>query len=183
MNKKLIISGLAVLVLLFVVGLYLLFQKTSSLPPTTIPDISFKSLIPGKSTKNEIVEILGTPKKESVSGNNNTLLEYDSDSAVYNNQITLSGDVVDIIKEVVTLKNPKYAQDIKKVRGDPKYFLYGSDSYAGFNLYIYPEDGIAYLGNPHTGLLLEIWYFPSTTFDLFKEKYATDYSETLEERQ
>lgn len=183
MHKRIILLSTAALVFLFVVGLYLLFQKTSTPPSQTIPDIAFKSLVPGKSTKREIVDILGTPKKESVTDNNSALLEYDSDSSVYNNQITLDNGVVDIIKEIVTLKNPKYAQEIKKAYREPKYVLYGSDSYAGFNLYVYPENGIAYLGSSHNGLLLEIWYFPSTTIDIFKEKYAAGYSETLEIRQ
>lgn len=185
MHKRIILLSVATLVLLFVIGLYLLsqFQKPKTQLPQTVSDITFKSLVPGKSTKEEILDALGTPKKEDVVNQNKTLLEYDSDSSVYNNQITVDNGVVDIIKEIVTLKNPKYSQEIKKVYGEPKYFLYGSDSYAGFNLYIYPENGIAYLGNPHTGLLLEIWYFPPTTFEVFKEKYATGYSETLEERQ
>ena len=183
MRKKIILLSISALVLLFVVGLYLLFQKTSAPPSQTTSEISFKSLVPGKSTKKDVVDVLGTPKKEGATDNNRVLLEYDSDSSVYNNQITLDGGVVDNILEIVTLKNPKYAKEIINVYGEPKYVLYGSDSYAGFNLYVYPEEGIAYLGSSHNGLLLEIWYFPPTNIDVFKEKYATEYSDTLEIRQ
>ena len=184
MKKKLITLGAVILALLSMFFLYLLTtRKPNTLPSQAIPNVSFKSLVPGESTEEDVIDLLGNPKIEGVDRDNGHLLEFDSDSSVYNNQITLDNGVVDIIKEIVTLKNPKYADGIKRFYGEPKYVLYGSDSYAGFNLYVYAESGVAYLGNPDSGLLLQIWYFPSTTYEMFKEKYASEYSETLEIRQ
>lgn len=185
MHKKLIFLGVVLLTLLFTLGVYLLFrfQKPSNQSPQATSEITFKTFVPGKSSKEDVVAVLGTPKKEHDTDNGETLLEFNSDSSTRNNQITINNSVVDFIKEIVTLKNPKYAQEIKKVYGEPKYFLYGPHSYAGYDLYIYPENGIAYLGNSNTGLLLEIWYFPATTIEIFKERYATGYSDVLEERQ
>lgn len=168
---------------LFLTIFFLFSRKTKTITPEIRPNITFKSLIPGQSSKKEVLDTLGNPKKESGLKEGQILLEYDSTNPVYNNTVLIENGSLSLIREMVTLKDNKNAQEIKKVYGEPKYFLYGPDAYAGFFLYIYPENGIAYLGHPETGLLLQIWYFPSTTFDNFKEKYATDYSEKLEPRQ
>lgn len=136
--------------------------------------IDFQKIIPGVSSKDDVISLLGTPLVER--GNT---IEYKSSSPNFNHQVIFDQEKVSFVKEIVTLKekDTKKAQDIIKIYGEPKKMLYGPDAEAGFYLFVYPESGVAYIGHPESGMLLEIWYFPPTTTEDFINKYAQGYSE------
>ena len=54
--------------------------------------------------------------------------------------------------------------------------LYGPDSVNGYYLFVYPTGGIAYLGNPITKSLLEIWRFIPTDINTLINNWAQNYS-------
>jgi len=145
--------------------------------PTPIPakQATYKSLVPGISTKKDVIDKLGEPIKEE---NNGNLLNFPSSNPEIPNQVIIEEDKLSFIKEIVTLKDKVYISDIEKEYGSTQNILYGPHSSSGFDLYVIPERGIAYVGHEESGLLLEIWYFTPMTFEQFKAKYspAYDYS-------
>lgn len=150
----------------------LVSHKTPTSPPSN-NQAAYQKIVPGVSSKNDVISLLGEPLTEE----ENTI-EYKSSSPNFNHQITLDQEKVSFIKEIITLKEKKSSKDITNVYGVPKKMLFGPDAAAGFYLFVYPENGIAYVGHPESGLLLEIWYFPPTNMEDFISKYTQGYSET-----
>lgn len=185
-NKKFLFFPL---ILLSLIATIFIISKVNNRPPGTpnIPSsssfsdlIDYQKIVPGASSKSDVVSLLGDPLAEK--GN---IIEYKSSSPNFNHQVIFDRDKVSFIKEVVTLKekDSKKAQDIIKAYGDPKKMFYGPDAEAGFYLFVYPEMGIAYIGSPESGMLLEIWHFSPTDTENFINKYAQGYSETRQIKQ
>lgn len=175
-NNKILV-GVILIVALYLANLFLeRGQVSTPSPQPTTPSqaVYEESIIPGKSTKGDLVKKLGEPLDSQ-----GQKLMFKSNSSERNHEATVEQDKVVFIKEIVTLKDEKRIDDIQKELGEPEHFLYGPQSVGGFNLYIYAENGLAYIGHPETGLLFEIWYFPPTTFDEFRTKYAPGYSTEL----
>ena len=165
----------------FILNLFLKEKPNDkeSLPPKS-NQANYQSLTPGTSTKEDVLDKLGKPVAEEENGG---ILNYSSSSSERPHQVVLEENNIKLIKEIVTLRDEKKTIDIQNVYGKPKNVLYGDRSSAGFHLFIYPENGIAYIGQAESGLLLEVWYFPPTTFELFKTTYASEYSLTLQQSQ
>jgi len=87
-------------------------------------------------------------------------------------------DTVVFIREIITAKDKKTTEDITSQYGNAPYTLYGPASVNGFNLYVYLDKGIAYIGHVKEPILLEIWYFQPTTIEDFQVKWAKGYSTT-----
>lgn len=156
-------------------------KKQESTTPTispVYPQAKWDSLTPGISSREEINQKLGSPTSEKTEGDK-TIASYKSKSATRPNVVTYQNQTGIFFKEIVTTKDSQRTGDIIKIYKEAKYILYGPDAPNGDYLFVYPENGIAYLGNPNTGTLLEIWYFTPTTFEDFKSKWASDYSSTL----
>ena len=180
LNKKILIP-LAIIFLLSIFYIFInLFKKTNIVNNTNIVNktntrtkqADYKSIVPGITTKEQVLSKLGNPVKKT-----DNLLEYHSNNPNYNNQIQIEEDKVSFIKEYISLADNRNSKQITQVYGEPKNILYGPDANSGFFLYVYPENGIAYIGHSTSGLLLEIWYFPPTNIDNFMKKYAQEYSE------
>lgn len=181
MENKNLIKILAILsLLLFLISLLIFFvfskgketQKTIPTPSPKITHLDFSLLKPGEFEKEDVIKNFGTPLPKS---NENTLL-YSSQNPNFPHQILLRENKVFLIKEVVTPEDKKTPKDIIEKYGVPKYTLFGPYSTMGFNLYIYPEKGIAFLGHKNFTGLLEVWYFKPTDFETFKKELAPDYS-------
>lgn len=183
-NKKFIYFFLILLSLVATIFIITKIYKNSLVSrktPTSSPSdnqASYQKIVPGVSSKSDVVSLLGKPLTED--GNT---IEYKSSSPNFNHQITLDQEKVSFVKEIITLKEKKNSKDITNVYGVPKKMLFGPDAAAGFYLFIYPENGIAYVGHPESGMLLEIWYFPPTNMESFVSKYAQGYSENRQIRQ
>jgi hypothetical protein len=150
-------------------------QPTSTPKPLASHGPSWNSITPGISSKENIKNQLGEPIKES-KGDFETLLTYQSSSATRSHKIYLENQKTIMTKEIVTKTDNKKVGNITEEYGEPPRVLYGSESINGYNLYIYPEEGIAFIGNTKSGTLLEIWYFIPSTFSNFKSKWAVGYS-------
>ncbi|OGM03887.1 hypothetical protein A2715_03840 [Candidatus Woesebacteria bacterium RIFCSPHIGHO2_01_FULL_39_32] len=176
-THKTIVILLAILFSLIIIDKIFL-QKESEEPVENKPLeqlTNFKNISPGTSTKAEVIEKLGTPLKEDQSGN---LLQFKSSAPGKPHEILFEEDKVTLIKETVYISDQKTINDIKKNFGEPKDVLYGPRYIAGFNLYVYPEKGVAYIGQEESGVLLEVWYFPTNTLEIFNSKFASEYSKT-----
>lgn len=140
---------------------------------------SFNTLLPGQSTRSDAIEQLGEPLDDKES----TSLDFKSSNTNLPHRVETEDEKITFIKEIITAKDGKSSTDIVELYGNAPNVLYGLDSIHGFNLYIYPDKGIAYIGHFKEPVLLEVWYFQPTTFEGFRDKWAPDYSNTPQVRQ
>jgi len=183
-NKK-VIKIIFILVSLssvaFIVFMIYSAQKSKEVVPvdqntqTARIPADLSQITPGKSTRSDVISKLGQPNKES-GGANGEVLFYNSTSNTRDSQITISKDIVVLIKEMHTYSDPKKVSDIEKAYGLSNYSLFGPDYAGGNKLYIYPAKGLAYLGDPKFDTIDEIWYFEPTTIEIFKQKFASNYT-------
>lgn len=177
MRKRLITFLIIFLIILVGVIVFFFARSKKAVPtPTGLPTsgASYKSLTPGVSSKEDAIKLLGTPLNSSTSDT----LDFKSNNPNLPNQVDTSNDKVSLIKEIVTVSDKKTTTDITGQYGIAPSVLYGPDSVNGFNLYVYPDKGIAYIGHIKEPIVLEIWYFQPTTLENFISKWAPNYSET-----
>lgn len=169
---------LVFLVLIFVVVDKIIIpdKKTSQSVQTITSNrvVDYKSIQPGITTSSEVNKILGKPiKQNEIDGK--ILEEFASSNKYRNNTVIVQNGVATLIKEIITSADNKRADDFIREFGTAPNKLYGQDPNSNFNLYVYPINGIAYLGH-EDGTLLEIWYFQPTNIGNFMSIWATDYS-------
>ena len=161
----------------FAVGAFLLLRaRARPTPPTPTPSVGarYKSLIPGTSSRGDVLNNMGKPLNDEASD----LLNFKSSNPNLPHQVTIPVDTVVFIREIITAKDKKTTEDITSQYGNAPYTLYGPASVNGFNLYVYLDKGIAYIGHVKEPILLEIWYFQPTTIEDFQVKWAKGYSTT-----
>ena len=168
---------LIVIVAVILVGYFLYRSKKAPAGPTPLlmsQQSAWKDIVPGISTKEVVAQKLGKPKVEGESS-----LEFESNSPTRNHALSFEGEVVSLIKEIVSFRDAAQVGSLTSKYGETSDILYGPDAENGYYLFVYAEKGVAYLGNPATGNLLEIWYFPITSFEDFQKKWASSYSTSL----
>lgn len=180
LSRKYKLIILISIVFLLILTNYLIPKKEVKPPtqPSQSQTASYRSLIPGTSSKQDTIKILGKPLNPQDEANDNVPLEFNSTSPNRNHDVFFEENKVNFIKEIVSSNDNKNAKDIINEYGKTNYIFYesvGSYSTPSFYLYVYPSNGIAYIGHPKTGLLLEIWYFKSTNINEFKNTWAKDY--------
>ncbi len=168
---------LTTIVLVFVVLILILFLYTSpgqtnkTQTPSTTGTASWTGIIPGQTTKKDVDKILGNPLIT-----NGDTSDYKSSSQTQNNRVTYENGKVVFIKHIITnADNPTTAQ-VTNDFGTSATRLYGPESSAGIYLFVYPDRGIAYLGNPQQKFLFEVWYFEPMGINDFIAKWAPLYS-------
>lgn len=166
-----------IIVIVSVIGDAYLQSRSKQPKPTPTPvaqRASYKSIVPGVSTEADLTKLLGTPIKTTINGSQKTDL-FKSTSELRNHIAIVQGENVSFFKEIVSAHDTTTAKDIIDIYGAPPNTLYSKLPNSTFNLYVYPANGIAYLG--HTdGTLLEIWYFQPTSIGEFITTWGTDYS-------
>lgn len=175
-NKRILVLVLVFVVV--VVAFFFLRSRRVSPPPPPLPTAgaSYKSLVPGVSTKDEVVARLGVPLNDTDSA----VLNYKSTNPNLPHNVSIEGNIAVFIKEQVTLEDKITKEGLIRLYGQPPEELYGPYSVNGFNLYVYPDKGVAFLGHVTGSGVLEIWYFPPTTIDVFLQTWGADYSEVHE---
>jgi hypothetical protein len=175
------------LFLLLVLGIYLFFQllkKEDTQPPiSTVRQtvLNWRSVEPGTTTREQIVNEFGEPAK-TVHNEDELIFYYDSNHPNFDDQIYFDQDdnKVDLVKEVIPWDEKRKSEDIIKEYGKTTeiFFAEGENEFSApiYLLYVYPADGIAYVGHKDLGTLLEIWYFEPTTSEDFVNKYIPDYT-------
>ena len=163
---------LQILFLLFVAIAVVLYVRSRVSPPRPTGGADYNSLVPGLSSKQAAIDKLGEP----LGGPDAEVLLYKSNNPNLPNELRLEENTIFFIKEIVAPSDNKTSDQIKQIYGDTNYILYGLGSGSGFALYVYPDRGIAYVGHTRASVLLEIWYFPPTTFPEFRSRWASDYT-------
>lgn len=165
------------LITVFVAAFFLLRQKPPE-PSTTI-GVSWGGLAPGVSTKSQVEEKLGKPTKESQEGSQ-TISEFSSLSPTRSHVGVFDKETQKalFLKQIVSYKENESVsvRGLVGLYGNKSTILYGPDFVNGFALFVYPEKGVAYLGNSESDTVLEIWYFVPTDIESFSKTWATEYS-------
>lgn len=173
--------------LLILIVLTILLLMVNKIIKLKIPDVSvsptpistkiadFKSIVPGKTNLDEINNLLGFPVEQGEE-EGKIIAEYKSSNEFRNNIIIIQNGMATLIKEVVNTPDNKKAQDVVSRFGSAPYRLYEQKPNETFDLYVYPTNGIAYLGH-EDGTLLEIWYFEPITIENFISNWAPGYSQ------
>lgn len=186
MTKKRILLIVAILSVVSIVFIIYMTSKSKQTKTTGIVDItgaSFKDLTPGKSTTDDIINKLGTPIKETGDDSIKTLEFKSQSNPNFNNEFLVRSDKLTFIKEYITLDDNIKVGDLNKKYGNYTNTLYGPASVNGFNLYIIPNKGVAYVAHLEADIVTEIWYFQPTTFEAFRYQFTKDYTDTPEVRQ
>lgn len=178
LKKKKLILLLFVLSIISIVFIVYKLKRQREISPVSTPiseiGVDYKGLIPGKTSEDEVINKLGIPMKESRE-ENIKILEYKSTNPNYNNIAKVENNTLSFFKEIVTPDDNIKITDINQKYGNYEKVLYPSGSETGFNLYVYPSKGIAYMGHQLSGIITEIWFFPPTSFEEFRKLYAPDY--------
>ena len=172
--NKIAFTAFVLLSLFSVVFIIFSIQKNKNDFPSNIspsPTPSLKDILPGKSTEDDVIKTLGKPI--SINGN---LQNYKSKSPTEDNQISYQSGFVDFTKEIIGYTEKRNPDEITTKYGVSQNMLYGPDSVNGYYLFVYPTGGIAYLGNPITKSLLEIWRFIPTDINTLINNWAQNYS-------
>lgn len=178
LNKKIILI-IGAIVLLLIIYFFSKNKKEVIPSPTTPPVSSYNNLELGSASRDDVVKNLGQPDDE-YQQDGNTIIEYLSKNPNFNNQLIIKDDKLNFVKEIITLDDNLRIKDIEDKFGKAQEILYGPDAPNGFYLYIYPNNGIAYIGHETSGLIKEVWHFKPTDFQTFKDTYAPFYTEEPE---
>jgi hypothetical protein len=183
-KRKFIVFGVFVLAIIYIVVRAARQQPDQgevNLSPTPIQQASFRTITPGKTSEDEMKEKLGNPanttQKEAFK-----VYEYKGTNPNWNNEFYLTEQKVVFIKQITSTRDNINVQNITNNYGEPKGVLYGDLAEVGFYLYVYPEQGLAYLGNREGGgAITELWYFsPTATVEDFRKQYAPEYNDKKE---
>lgn len=153
----------------------LALREKPEVKPTPAPiKANFRSSItPGVSSEADLNKVLGNPVRSTTADGQKTN-EYRSTSELrLHDAVIVDGKVI-FVKEVVSAHDVLDSSTIIGIYGEPPNVLYDPSPNAVFNLYVYPSNGIAYLG-AEDGTLLEIWYFIPTSFADFQSRWAKSY--------
>src|SRR3989339_760537 len=140
--KKIIISFFVFFSIFSVVFILIKIQQnenTPTLSPKSTAQATYKSIAPGSSTAKDVTVLLGNPIKTE--GN---ISEYTSLSPNRNNKVSIENNIVSLVKEIVTYEDNKRTTDIVEKYGIAENVLYGPDAEAGFFLFVYTSNGLAY---------------------------------------
>lgn len=172
-THKLIISIL-VLISLVIIG-YTVLTRRSGPSQTVIP--SYNSITPGVSTKEQVIEKLGTPLTQKENGDSE-LLTFNSDKTERPDEYYFQNGLNKLVKEIIPYDDERKIEEIRIKYGNADMVLYGEGSIGGFYLFVYLNRGVAYIGNPTSGNLLELWYFTPRSESEFLRSWAQGYSKT-----
>lgn len=176
-KKKLLILSIAFLII--IVFTYVFQNKkvnttnNENLQTTTSNKIAnFNEILPGETRIDRINELLGEPVESTQEGKL-LIQEYKTSNQYRNNKIIINNETIELIIEEIINDSIK-SNDIRKVYGIAPHTLYQKIPSSVFNLYVYPNNGIAYLGHEDE-TVLEVWYFKPTDIDDFINTWAYKY--------
>jgi len=178
MDKKsrIIIASLIVVSLFLSVFIYMRVSKQLSTKTQKEAKVTFEQIIKDLPDESSLSKLIGEPK--DIGSKDDTKIYYfDSSNPNKNNEVVYKNDKLILTREIVAPKDNKNSSEITIKYGATNNVLYGPDAAAGFYLFVYPDKGIAFVGNPNSGDMLEKWYFEPTTIEEFKKLFATEYSD------
>lgn len=181
--KKILLILVVIIFTIFVfINLKFKNKTKTNITPTNYPDVYYQNLKVGQSTEEEIAKELGLPVNERLI-DGKKVLEYKSSNPNFNTELVVESGKLDLVKKIIAPSDNESISNINQQYGNYQNILYGAQSGNGFHLYIIPDKGISYIGNQFLDEVLEIWYFPATNFNTFKQKYAAEFTDSMSVRQ
>lgn len=131
----------------------------------TYSGVKWQNITPGQTTAKDLENTLGEPIK--IQNNSHYYATTNQNRPA---QVLVDNNTVKLIKEPVIGNEKGTLQNYIDQLGQPEKIFYGQDQYAAPG-YFWGQKGIMVFGNPISGVILEIWYFPPTEASLFSESY------------
>jgi len=123
----------------------------------------------------DIVKSFGTPLTTSTDPDRTDTFE--SESLNRKNTVIYQQNVPVFALQVVTSQDKMTISTVQNKYGEPPVTLFSpASSDTDVYLYAYPQKGIAYQANAHSGILYEVWYFRPMTEKEFEQTWAKDFS-------
>jgi hypothetical protein len=194
MRKKLLIGGIAIVLLFIPLFLWLqsaikqtsspssitpaptfFIQTTPVVKPKPFKENTFHGILPGVSSQADSIKILGQPV--SIAKDDTfTVLSFPTDSQYRQNKIYTQENTVMAILEEVTIDNSLYADYQIKHGKAQETFVDPQTIGTDFVWYVYPLDGVAFLANEANGYTLKRLYFTPVTKETFDASFAKTFS-------
>ncbi len=174
MNKNKLLKIIMFFSIISIIILFFAIKKPND-KTDTISKITSIDEIKIGSSKEEIDNLIGKEIESTRSGEL-TMNTYKSGNIYRPNQIFFKNDISELIIEEITDKSVT-TKVLGEKYGFPTNILYEKLEHSTFNLFVYLDEGIAYLGHENGGLVLEIWYFKPTDIKNLIKKYAQNYQE------
>jgi len=186
-NKRQII--LLIFVFIVVIGV-VSFIYTRSSPTTTTPssstqkECSWNGLAPGTSTREELIQALGSPTSEKAIDDNKDVLSFPSENKYWPNEVTITtqNTIESIRVRRFGDENRSLSEETKKLGGEPT-MLYGPDTMSDIYLFVFLQKGVAFRANKEKNTIYDSYYFSPTTIEGFLQlSIASGYSVTQQKQ-
>ncbi|MBI3342259.1 hypothetical protein HY024_04005 [Candidatus Curtissbacteria bacterium] len=161
-NDIVLISFLVIALLLAIVSGFALINSKPEIKGTP-----WQSIEPGKTTTDQIKKVLGDPQESSNSGQTLMYSKKDDKRQI---AVDIQNNKATVIKEPVTHNEEGDLNSYIQKFGQPEKILYGPDETAAPG-HFWGQRGILVFGNPISGIILEIWYFPPTDLRTFLSQH------------
>lgn len=169
-TKSKLFAGLVIISLATVVYLTISVRKPG------LGQVAWQEVKPGRDSKTEVISKLGQPISASTSAAGQEILNFKGKYDFWPNQVFIDpqDQKADLIKERKLNTTPGELANYVTRFGPPTEIVANNLSYSGFYLHVYPQNGLAVNANVHNGVVFEVWYFPPTTIEKFKQRYAAE---------
>lgn len=152
---------------IIIAGLYA-FNLTK--PKITYNGVMWMGKIaPGHTTFEELKKTIGQPL-DAVTENSKIIYSYPTTNEKRPTKIEAEVGVVQQIQEPVIANEKGTLFEYISKFGEPEKVIYGEHGFAA-PANFWGSKGIIVFGNPLSGLIVEIWYFPPTSLDDFLAKH------------
>ena len=173
------VAVLGVLTLIVVILIFVTAPKEQPQPnpaASPITQLKLSQIPPGTASQENVFAKLGQPLSTQES-EDSTILSYPSYNQYYTNDVTVTDNIVSFIRERFYGNSDTSLKERLNTLGETYVELYGPDFNSGVSLFTYPDKGLAFLANPITDAIYEVWYFPKGTLEqaLNQPEFA-DYS-------
>lgn len=148
---------------------FFLSEQTKSPPNQGVSPLSWKGIVPGKTTTDEAERTLGKPVSLE-RADINTILKYETVVGGPPHTVVVENQIVGLIKE--RFSGSETLDDLRKQYGNPDGEFWGPYKEVGFKLFVFSSRGVAVLANRLDGVVLEVWYFEPATLDGFLKKWG-----------
>lgn len=152
---------------LIIFSLYIFNRFRQNESPTGIMWLS--KIAPGETTSEQLKKALGEPIEATTEGSITTY-SYPTTNEKRPTKVGVQENVVDLIQESVIAKEKGLLSDYIAKYGNPEAVLYGKYDFAS-PANFWGSKGLVVYGNPVSGLIIEIWYFPPMSLKEFLGKY------------
>lgn len=133
---------------------------------------SWNGVLPGKTTVDQILSLVGKPESEE-SQNGRTELEIKRNGDGPPHSIITQGNTVKLVKDRVLTGN---LDTFKEKYGEPENQYWGEHQKVGFKTYVWTKNGIAVVAHNLDGAVFEVWYFEPTTLENFLSNFGKNLS-------